>query len=157
MNWVLEKLPQHFFLGLGVLVTLAIIVFISKRSNGRTDPVVVKKAASVVQQSVNLAYGAQQMASPLLALTNANYAMAYLKMARTLASDAELTEATRITLDDLQDDIEREERVAKHKILEMCPQMGGASRLAKSAGFTGQVSMQQLSPQHSNGTFTRLV
>src|SRR3990170_4354625 len=118
---LLANLPQHFYLGVGVFALVITLVVLSKRyiETSRTSPAVLQKGASLVKQSANIAYGAQmqQMTNPLLALRNANYAMAYLNVARALVKEGELSEAARVSLDDLHDDIEREEVAAKQRIL----------------------------------------
>ena len=73
-----------------------------------------------------------------MAFQHANYAMAYLNLARQLALDNELTDVTQIPVDDLREDIERQEASARERILQLCPQVGAPTRAAKNAGFAGR-------------------
>ena len=138
MNWVKNlSLPNHFALGVGVFLTVLIIVILSKKlyEPRGSDPNAVKKGASFVKKSADTTFACQQSDNPLMALTQANYAMAYLNIARSLALDDELTDITKIPIEDLYDDIEREQATARERILKLCPQVGGASRAAKNAGY----------------------
>ena len=139
MNQIQEYLPRHFALGVGVFVLIFVLVILSKRyyESTTTNPAVIQKGASIIKQSADLAFGAQQITNPLMALRNANYAMAYLNVARSLARDDELSDAARVDLDNLQVDVEREELAAKERILQICPQAAGRTRLARTAGYVG--------------------
>lgn len=137
---VRAKLPDQFFLGLGVFLLVGVLVFVTKRvyEKSHSDPSAIKKGASLVKKSADATFACQQSESPLMALTQANYAMAYLSVARAMARDSELTECSKIPLDDLQEDIEREEKIARDRILKICPQVGVQTRVAQHAGFAAQ-------------------
>jgi len=136
MEWT-KKLPQHAGVGLGVFLLVALVVGLSKKLYEKrgTDPAVLRKGASCVKKAANQALSAQQMKNPLMALAKANQALAYLKIARELALDSELAEVTRIPLDELREDVEREEQRARDRILKLCPQVGVRTRAGVNAGY----------------------
>lgn len=145
MKKIGSALPQHFFLGLGVFVFIVLLVVISKRyyEGNRVNPVVVKKAALIMKKSINNAHAAQQTENPLMALAQANYARAYFDIARSLAPETELSAAVQMHLDDIQDDIEREEIAARERVLQACPQVGGTTRLARNSGWAATDSSNE--------------
>lgn len=144
---VSKRLPRNFGLGVGVFLTLVILVFFSKKYYEKpvgSHPEVIQKGASFVKSSADLAFHAQQVENPLVALSNVYYAKAYLDIARSLVSDSELSERVKLSLDDLQEDIEREETIAKERILQVCPSVGARGRLAQATGW--KASEETLSP-----------
>lgn len=135
------EIPRSFLLGAGVLVVILLAVLLARRhERGTTPPEVVRKTASMVKESADAAFTAQQSDNPLVSLTRANYAMAYLKMARALARDEEIAASANLaSLDELHEDIEREEQIARTRILESCPRLGRSSRLARQTGYGGTI------------------
>jgi len=137
MEWS-KKLPQHSAVGVGVFLLITLIVVLSKKLYEKrgTNPEVLKKGATCVKRAASHAVSAQQMNNPLLAFSKAHQALAYLKIARELALDDELSESTRIPLDELREDVEREEQRARDRILKLCPQVGVRTRAGSNAGYS---------------------
>lgn len=153
------KLPKHFLVGLGVFLLVMIFVILSKKlyEKDTTPPEVLKKAASLVRKSADATFTAQQTNNPLLAMASMNDAASYLAIARELAkSDVELTEASKIPIKDLQDDVEREQKYAQDKILKLCPQVGSTGRVAAHAGFYANVPPLTAPRTSSSGSYSPL-
>lgn len=121
----LEKLPQNSVVGVGVFLLVLTLVILSKKlyEHRRTNPALIQKGALCVKRANEQAVLAQQVKNPLLALTRANYAMAYLNIARDLALDDELAEQIQIPISELREDVEQEEERARDRILKLCPQL----------------------------------
>lgn len=111
-------LPKHAFLGLGVFLIVVVIVILSKKiyENEKTDPAMIKKGSSFIKQSTNAIEISQSSSNPIIALQQANYALAYFNAARELAEDRELKECTKVSLNELKDNIERQEKMTKDMI-----------------------------------------
>ena len=146
---MLERLPRQFFLGVGVFSLVTLLVVISKRyyESAQVNPAMVKMGASLLKSSAELAYGAQQVKNPILALTQANYARAYLNIAKAVAPEGELSQAAQMSIGDLSDDIEREEIAAKERVLQLCPQVADKTRLAKTTGWAPPTDTPTPTPQ----------
>lgn len=144
MEW-LKKLPQNSAVGAGVFLLVLLLVIMSKRlyERRKTNPAVLKKAALCVRRGAKDAFQAQQATNPLLALTNANYALAYLNIARDLALYEELSAATNIPIDELREDVEAEEQRARDRVLKLCPQLGVTTRAGIGAGYKGRLPPPQ--------------
>jgi hypothetical protein len=150
MEWT-KKLPEHAAVGVGVFLLVLILVTLSKKlyEQRRTNPAVLKKGAICVRRASDHAIIAQQVKNPLLALTKANYALAYLSIARDLALDDELSQATNIPIEELQEDVEREEQKARDRILKLCPHLAMGTRSGASAGYFRKIAPQTTLPNYS--------
>ena len=73
-----------------------------------------------------------QDSNPLIALMNANYAMAYFNVARAVGSDVDVETYTSISIDEFNKDLENIQAAAIQKITGMCP-----STAIKSVTNTG--------------------
>ena len=133
---LLQKLPENSVLGLGVFLLVLLLVILTKKlyEHRGTNPAVLKKGALCVKRASEEAVIAQQVKNPLLALTRANYALAYINIARDLALDDELSQATQIHFDELREDVEKQERRARDRVLKLCPQLGVNTRAGAGAG-----------------------
>ncbi len=155
----MNRLPENFFWGLGLFVLVGILVFISKSyvEKPQTPPALIQKGASILKKSAAEALDAQQVTSPLLALTKVNHAMAYLQIARLMASEAELSASAQLSLAQLQEDIEREQIAAQERLLNLCPQAGVESRLGVSNGFaSGYPQIASHTPVPSMGGYASM-
>jgi len=74
----------------------------------------IKSAAQWNSRSV-------QDTNPLIALMNANYAMAYMNVARSLGSDSDIERYTNVSIDELLKDLEATQRTAIQKLTMQCP------------------------------------
>jgi len=64
---------------------------------------------------------ATQDSNPIIALMNSNYAVAYLNVARSLGSDAEIERVTGISIDTFLQDLESTQAGALQKMTNGCP------------------------------------
>jgi hypothetical protein len=140
----MNRLPENFFFGVGLFILVGVIVFISKNyvDKPQTHPALLQKGASIVKKSAAEALDAQQVSSPLLALTKINRAAAMLEAARCMASEAELNASSQLSLAQLQEDIEREQIAAQERLLTQYPAAGVETRLGLSNGFASGYSQQ---------------
>ena len=136
---ILSFLPRYFLLGLGTLTVILLFSFVSKRyyENEGHNPVLLKKASDLLKQSADWTFSAQQAQNPVLAMTHANYGAAYLNMARHLATDKDLEAYTGVPVKDLREDVVREERRARQRLLARCPGGGDRGRVAGYVGYRG--------------------
>lgn len=134
---ILQNLPENSALGLGVFFLVLLLIILSKKlyEHRGTNPAVLKKGALCVKRASEEAVIAQQVKNPLLSLTRSNYALAYLNAARDLALDDELSVATQIPLDELREDVEKQEQRARDRVLKLCPQLGVSTRAGASSGY----------------------
>lgn len=137
MSWS-DVLPQNFYLGLGVFLLVLTLVIISKRyyENKSTPAAMVKKGASLVRMCADAAYLSQETQNPLVAFSKATQAKAYLNVAQALANEAELAAEAKVAIADLQSEVDAEEKRTRQKLVAMCPQVTGQTRVAKMAGWT---------------------
>lgn len=130
MSSIWERLPEQSLLGIIVFGLVLLMIFIARRYEAKqVSPAMIKTASSLVQRSADHAYAAQQIQDPVLALTKVNYARAYFNVARSMVPELPGN------MDELNEDIEREELAAREKILQVCPKAGGKTRLAKNSGW----------------------
>jgi hypothetical protein len=121
--WPKVSLPPNALFGVGVVMLVGLIVYLSKKlyENQSTPVAVVRRGASLVRQAAEDGLTAQQLKNPLLALTKVNDARTRLKVARELVRDDELQKATSMAVSDLADDLDQEERRARDRVLKLSP------------------------------------
>lgn len=108
---------KWIFLGFLGLVVLWIFSTMRSKKNAleaRAIKDLIKSAAQWNSRSV-------QDTNPLIGLMNANYAMAYLNVARSIGSDADIERYTSAAVDELLKDLEATQSSAIQKIAGQCP------------------------------------
>ena len=88
------------------------------RGSSRQTKSMVKEA---VRNSAHWSTAADQDSNPLLGVMHANFAHAYLNIARTLTSDAEVEEAAQVRLDEFSRSVAQTQRNAVQRLLAQCP------------------------------------
>ena len=76
-----------------------------------------------------------QDANPLISLMNANYAMAYLNVARSVGSDADIEKHTGAAVDELIKDIESTQSRAIQRVTSSCPSVTPQGLTAVHTGW----------------------
>lgn len=76
-----------------------------------------------------------QDSNPLIALMNANYAMAYLNVARSVGSDSEIERYTGAAVDELLRDVEATQSNAIQRVSVTCPAVAPAGLAAAHSGW----------------------
>jgi len=76
-----------------------------------------------------------QDTNPLIALMNSNYAMAYLNVARSIGSDADIEKNTKVAVDELLKDIESAQSSAVQRLTLACPSVTPQGLAAVHTGW----------------------
>jgi len=108
---------KWILIGLGLLIILYAISARKNQKNALDNRAIndlIKSAAQWNSRSV-------QDTNPLIGLMNANYAMAYLNVARTVGSDSDIEKCTSISVDEFLKDLEATQSNAIHRISTQCP------------------------------------
>ena len=144
-----DWLPQNFYLGLGIFLLVLLLVIISKRfyESNATPMAIVKKGASLVRMSADAAYQAQDAQNPLVAFGKASQAKAYLNVAQALANDGELTSEAKIAIGELQAEVDAEEERSRRRLVQLCPQVQGTTRVSNMAGYGSGDAVQPKADQ----------
>ena len=103
----------------GFIIIMVIWVFVSSKNtrnalDSRALKDLIKSATQWNTRSI-------QDKNPIIGLMNANYAMAYLNVARSVGSDVEIEKTTGLSIDDLLKDIEKTQTEAIDKLTSSCP------------------------------------
>lgn len=107
---------------LGLLVLVALLSCWGA-SSSRPSPKFDLKLKGLLQEAQHWAQVSAQDANPLLALTHATYAMAYLRVARSMASDADIERACNLRLDEFAATIADAQQAALRNVTGQCPSM----------------------------------
>jgi F0F1-type ATP synthase membrane subunit b/b' len=102
-----------------------------KNRNALTDRAIKDLIKSASQWATRSA----QDANGLVSLMNANYAMAYLNVARSVGSDADIERVTGAAVDELMKDIESNQSNAIQKMALSCPSMAPAGLATAHTGW----------------------
>ena len=89
----------------------------------------------LVKSAAQWAARSMQDSAPVIAVMNANYAMAYLNMARALATDAEIESNAGVPIDALIRDIEAAQSAAIQRLSAGCPSVGPQGLAAMHSGW----------------------
>lgn len=113
----------------GLLLLLLVIRYMWPRNTVSGT----SKLAALVRQAARWGAAAKQDRSPLMGLTHANYAAAYLQVLRELHGDAALADAaTSFRISDLQADIDELQIKLQRSAAGQCPALQPASTLEAS-------------------------
>jgi len=101
-----------------IIVMIAWVYMTAKNSKNALDARALK---DLVKSSAQWKTRALQDTNPLIGLMNANYAMAYLNVARSIGSDADIEKNTGAAIDELLKDIEGTQSNAIQRLSMSCP------------------------------------
>jgi hypothetical protein len=124
LKWVL--------LGFIVVIILWAIVSNKKNKNALDERALKDLIKSASQWNVR----SNQDSNAMISLMNANYAMAYLNVARSIGSDTDIEKYTGAAVDELLNDIEASQSASIQKLTLACPAMAPAGLAAAHTGWT---------------------
>ena len=104
----------------------------SKRSKNALDDRAIK---DLVKSASQWTARSAQDSNALIALMNANYAMAYMNMARSVGSDTDIERVTGAAVDELLRDVESTQASAVQRLTVMCPSVAPAGLAAAHSGW----------------------
>lgn len=114
-----------------ILIGIYVWTTAKKNKNALSDRAIKDLIKSASQWATRSA----QDANGLISLMNANYAMAYLNVARTVGSDADIERITGAAVDELMKDIESNQSNAIQKLALGCPAMAPAGLAGAHTGW----------------------
>lgn len=97
----------------------------------------LRTATLLVNDASKSLFSSTDTNNPLLSYAYATEALSYVNVALRMAKEAELEKTTKLKVRDLAIDIEQQERNARERLLQLCPQSGSPSKVAAYAGFYG--------------------
>lgn len=115
-----------------VVIIIWAIVFNKKNKNALDERALKDLIKSASQWNVR----SNQDSNSMISLMNANYAMAYLNVARSVGSDTDIERYTGAAVDELLKDIETSQSSAIQKLTMACPAMAPAGLAAAHTGWT---------------------
>lgn len=115
-----------------VVIIIWAIVFNKKNKNALDERALKDLIKSASQWNVR----SNQDSNSMISLMNANYAMAYLNVARSVGSDTDIERYTGAAVDELLKDIETSQSSAIQKLTMACPTMAPAGLAAAHTGWT---------------------
>ena len=101
-----------------IIVMVGWVIMSQKNTKNALDARALK---DLVKSSAQWKTRALQDTNPLIGLMNANYAMAYLNVARSIGSDADIEKNTGAAIDELLKDIEGTQSNAIQRLSMSCP------------------------------------
>jgi len=107
-----------WILGAFIIVMIVWIFASQKSTRNALDARALK---DLIKSSQQWAARSEQDGSPLVSLMNANYAMAYFNVARSIGSDQDIYAHTHANVDSLIQDIETTQKRAVEKVTKVCP------------------------------------
>jgi hypothetical protein len=106
---------------IGFIVILVLwILSTAKNAKNALDSRAIK---DLIKSAAQWNSRASQDSNPLIALMNSNYAMAYLNVARSIGSDADIERYTNAAVDELLKDLEGTQSMSIQKITTSCPKV----------------------------------
>ena len=93
----------------------------------------------LIKSSAQWKTRALQDTNPLIGLMNSNYAMAYLNVARSIGSDADIEKNTGASIDELLKDVETTQSNAIQKLSSNCPTVTPNGLAAAHTGWLQKV------------------
>lgn len=106
----------------GGFVVVIALWMVSQNKNKR-NALESRALKDLVKSSAQWNARAQQDTNPLIGLMNSNYAMAYLNVARSVGSDADIEKSTGAAVDELLKEVEATQSRAMQKLTMACPAM----------------------------------
>lgn len=113
---LVNSFKAYAIAGLGLLA-LILIVFRTSRTSALQSRALVDLVQSASQWSAS----SLQDSNVLLSLMHANYAMAYLNVARLLSSDSEIESTASVRLDELLNEFKASQSSAIGRLTSTCP------------------------------------
>lgn len=107
---------------LGAFV-IVIVLWIFSQNKNKRNALESRALKDLVKSSAQWNARAQQDTNPLIGLMNSNYAMAYLNVARSVGSDADIEKSTGAAVDELLKEVESTQSRAMQKLTMACPAM----------------------------------
>jgi hypothetical protein len=138
--WTSKKnltVPLTYFVAGGVLAVLIGLVFLSKwsASSGGPDKTTQEAVQRLVNQAGQWGNASSQDSSRLLRLQHANYALAYLRAAKLLASEQDIRRSTSIDVFELQRVLEDQQQNEIKLLAADCPALRADTEFAVAAGY----------------------
>ena len=129
--------PLAYLVAAGVVVVLVCLVALSKWSASTAGPGKQTQDAilRLVNQASQWSVASAQDSSLLLRLIHANYAVAYLRAAKLLASEIEIKRITSINVFELQKALEDQQADEIRLLASECPALKLDGDFAVSAGW----------------------
>jgi len=115
-----------------IIVMIGWVIMTSKNSKNALDARALK---DLIKSSAQWKTRSQQDANPIIGLMNSNYAMAYLNVARSIGSDADIEKTTGAAIDELLKDIETTQTNSIQKLSISCPIVAPSGLAAVHTGW----------------------
>lgn len=116
---IIGSLSVFKYILVGLLVVGVLYMILGHKTS--RNALEVRALKDLVKSSAQWATRSVQDTSPLVALMNANYAMAYLNVARSVGSDADIEKHTGAAVDELLNDVEATQTNAIQRLALACP------------------------------------
>lgn len=126
---------KWIIVGLVVLAVLWVISNFKGQSGSTKAALEARTLRDLVKSSAQWAARSMQDSAPVIAVMNSNYAMAYLNMARALATDGEIEGIVGVPMDALIRDVEAAQASAIQRLSNGCPTVGPQGLAAMHAGW----------------------
>lgn len=123
---------------LGFLAVLALWVLSGAR--GSRNALEARAIRDLVKSAAQWNARAVQDSNPVIALMNANYAMAYFNTARSVGSDVDIEKHTGVAVDELLRDIESTQSRAVQRITAACPSVTPQGLAAVHTGWLAKTA-----------------
>lgn len=130
----LASLSAFKWMLLAFIVVIIIWAFVyNKKNRNALDERALK---DLIKSASQWNVRSNQDSNTMISLMNANYAMAYLNVARSVGSDVDIERYTGAAVDELLNDIEASQSAAIQKITLSCPALAPAGLAAAHTGWT---------------------
>lgn len=138
--WNFKKnfaIPLTYVFAVGAVVVVILLVLLSKwavKASGSTKEF-NDAIQRLVSQSSQWGMAASQDSSILLRLMHANYAIAYLRAAKLLASEQDIKKITSIDVYELQRALEDQQQNEVARLADTCPALKSETSMTVGAGM----------------------
>jgi hypothetical protein len=116
-----------------IIVIIVWLITSSKRNKNALDE---RALRDLIKSASQWNVRSNQDSNTMISLMNANYAMAYLNVARSVGSDTDIEKHTGAAVDELLKDIENSQSSAIQKLTLACPSLAPAGLAAAHTGWT---------------------
>jgi len=132
-----RKIPKPVLWALGIICVVFVLIILSKstQSKQKYTPAFINSVKFATKEAARLQVASEQDTNPLMAVTDINYAVAYMKCLRRLLSAKEANNITGMNIDEFIYMLEEQQQKTVSQLMTLCPAVTPNTTNADKTGW----------------------
>ena len=137
MQETIQKIPKPVIWALGVICVVIVIILLSKSTQNKQkySPQFINSVKFATKEAARLQVASEQDSNPLMAVTDINFAVAYMKCLRRLLTTNEANKITGMNIDEFIYLLEEQQQKTISKLMTTCPAITPDSTNSEKTGW----------------------